>query len=451
MAGQEIMDILETTGSYLKNGHFKLVSGNHSDDYVHVRLALAYREHASRIGKKVADEFQGEGINVVAAFTVSGIALAQSVAKHLGAKLIFGERKEDKIIFARGQAIGEGDNVLVVDDVLTTGELIHQVLATIRNETKGVPKGVGIVVDRSKKEPDFGVKTVSLIRIDMHLWPPESCPKCEQGIPLTDLSSPDIDVFAVLYSLPEEARTVLANTYQDILTKLEEGKPLEEILTLHMPTMDFPGRKWERVAVLGSFDDFSSMDKVAEYVASLGFYTLTSKLMYEKNTGERKELRHEDYESMNDFLRKMIFSCQYIIIIYSVPGSGGQFVETAWCSESNKPTLGLVHFPPWMAYSPKTCDYLGYDDTQRIFFCNGFNAYESGTQLIGGWICDKRKACPFPLSNANLTKVVLDLYATTRTMFLVGGEPKNFQRPIGVFLKNKGVFRSTELSGKLVN
>ena len=230
MSKQEVLRILETTGAFLRDGHFKLVSGNHSDSYVHVRLALAYPEIASKIGKKLADEFQGDKINVVVAFSVSGIRLAESLAEHLKARVVRAERKEDKIILARGYTIEEGDNVLVVDDVLTTGRLIHQALRTIRNETRGILKGVGVIVDRSKKEPDFGVRSVSLVRIDMNLWSAESCPKCEQGIPLTDLTSPDTNVFAVLYSLPEGVRPILASTYDDILKELEKGKPVQTII-----------------------------------------------------------------------------------------------------------------------------------------------------------------------------------------------------------------------------
>ncbi len=236
---QEILDILETTGAHLKNGHFKLVSGNHTDSYVHVRLALAYPEHASTIGKRLADEYQEDNIDAVVGFAVGGIILAKSVAAKLNARLVLAERKKDKISFSRGQVIEEGENVLIMDDVLTTGELIHQALSTMRNETRGVVKGVGVVVDRSKKVLDFGVKTVSLLRIDMNLWPPGSCPKCAKGDPLTDLSSPDKNPSAMLETLPEEVRPVLMVTYLDILQDLKAGKPLEEVLRIYRPTHEF--------------------------------------------------------------------------------------------------------------------------------------------------------------------------------------------------------------------
>jgi len=239
--------------------------------------------------------------------------------------------------------------VLVVDDVLRppSGEPIRRAIETIRRETKVVVKGVGIVVDRSTIEPDFGVKTVKLARIDFKVWAPESCPLCRQGIPLIDLSSPDTDPLGLLYSLTDEPdRTILASMLGKIFEKLKEGKLLAEIMSFYRPTLELPGSKYDRVAILGSYDNFSVMDHIAKFVSSLGFYAITSRVIYEKDTGDRKELGPYKYEAMNDFLRKLIHSCQYILIIYS--GAGGQFIETAWCSESHKPTLGLVPLRPFL-------------------------------------------------------------------------------------------------------
>ena len=101
MGEKELFDILDKTGAYLKNGHFKLVSGNHSDSYVHVRLALAYPEYASKIGKELSDRFRGDAINAVVAFTVSGIKLLHCVAEHFGARLVLSEIKEG-VLFGRG-------------------------------------------------------------------------------------------------------------------------------------------------------------------------------------------------------------------------------------------------------------------------------------------------------------------------------------------------------------
>jgi orotate phosphoribosyltransferase len=209
---QEILNILESIGANVI-GHFRLASGNDSDSYFHVRLALAYPEHALTISKRLADVFQGDNINTVVGFTIGGRALAEYVAKHLNAKLVLAKKEENKITLAKYGRIEKGENILVVDDVLTTGKSIHRALNTIRDETQGVLKGVGIVVDRSKKEPDFGVKTVRLHKLSTNLWPPESCPLCRKGEKLRDLRLADKELRIAFTGLPEELRSRLIAMY----------------------------------------------------------------------------------------------------------------------------------------------------------------------------------------------------------------------------------------------
>jgi orotate phosphoribosyltransferase len=206
---EEIMNILETTNAYVKGRHFILASRNHSDSYVHVGVALAHPEHALTIYKNLADKFEEDKISVVVGFTYCGHILAAGVAEQLKARLVLANKGENEVILPKGHRIGKGENVLVVDDVLTTGGSMRQALNTIRSETYGVLKGVGVVVDRSKKAPDFGVKMVKLRGLPLKLWSPKSCPKCrEHDIP-TDLSSADRIPLTRIASLPEELRPIV--------------------------------------------------------------------------------------------------------------------------------------------------------------------------------------------------------------------------------------------------
>jgi len=206
---QEILNILETTNAYVKDHHFKLASGNHSDSYVHVGVALAHPEHALTIYKNLTDKFQKDNISVVVGFTYCGHILAAGVAEQLDARLVLAKRGENEVILPKGHRIGGGENVLLVDDVLTTGASMRQALNTIRSETQGVLKGIGVVVDRSEKAPDFGVKTVTLRTLPLKLWPPKSCPKCRKGDIPFDLSSADKIPLIRIASLPEEIRPII--------------------------------------------------------------------------------------------------------------------------------------------------------------------------------------------------------------------------------------------------
>lgn len=436
---KEIIEILEKTGAYLKDGHFKLISEKHSDSYIHVRLALAYPEYASLISKMIAEKFKADKdkIDVVVGFSMGGIILAKQVADHLEARPVLGQYKDNEIEFAKGYDIKKDERVLIVDDVLTTGELIFKTIDKIKEERKGVLKGVGIIVDRSKNNIDFGVKTEILARIKTNIWNKDECPKCQAKIPLTDLSSPDTKPIAIIESLPEDIRPVLAIAYSDIFDEIKSGKSLAEVLKVYKPRHELIGEKPERVAVLGSFDRIGTMLEIGKYVSSLGFHAITSRVMFEKDTGKSREIKPYPYETMNDFLKRMIYGCQYIIINYTV--EGGQYIETEWCAQAHKPTLGLAEFRSYPYNALKSCEYLKHNKAHGTLFCNGFKAYKEGKKTSGAWICRKHDNCPFP--KMDLSKMLLDIYTTSGKMFLIGSDNvNNFKSPIKSFLKCKGVY-----------
>lgn len=190
MHGKELLDILEKTGVFIRDSHFTLVSGYHSYSYVYIRTALEVPDSASKIGKEIAAKFKKDNIDVVVGFTRGGNILAQSIAKYLKAKvasiaIILGDLYVDP-----SDIMVKGDKILIVDDVLTTGNSIRRVLRVIRKKNVGKVVGIGVVVDRSVKKQDFGVKLTSQSRIKMKLWTKESCPKCKLGDKPIDLSKP---------------------------------------------------------------------------------------------------------------------------------------------------------------------------------------------------------------------------------------------------------------------
>lgn len=86
----------------------------------------------------------------------------------------------------RGFSLAPGERALVVDDVVTTGGSVREVIAAVQ-EAGGRVVGVGLLVDRSGGSVDFGVPCEALLRIDARResYRPEECPLCRQGIPLT--------------------------------------------------------------------------------------------------------------------------------------------------------------------------------------------------------------------------------------------------------------------------
>lgn len=451
MTGEErVWQALQAHHAILRDRHFRLYSGLHSSAYVHVRLALAHDEFAREMGKRIGSRFLNGETDVVVGFTIGGIILAENVARFLGSRTVVARIMDGGALFVGGTQIKSGENVIIVDDVLRppSGEAIYQVLVKIRDELQGNIQGVGVIVDRSTEEPSFAQERTKLVKLtsadiaEFPTYPPDSCPLCKQAIPLEDLSRVDTDPLLLLFSLPkEEDRTALAALLRHVFESYWEDRALlREVDSHYDPEREFPGRKWERVAVLGATEAGGSyiMDDIANSVASLGFYAITSRCIYQKDTAEKREITHFEREGMNDFLQRMIHSCQYAIIVHAL--SGGQLIEAVWCNQCGKPTLGYVPLRNLSSESFRACDYLQYDKGKELFVCRGYRAIEEGRDEVGGWICGKNDKCPF--LSQNITKMVLDLHMNGKMMFLVGSERKGgFIQPVRNFLQNKGILK----------
>jgi orotate phosphoribosyltransferase len=177
--------MFEKSGALLK-GHFLLTSGLHSPVYWEKALVIQYPEYTEKLCRMIADHYRKAGATVVAGPTVPGIILAYEVAQQLGVRSIFAERDESAgggRVFRRGFHIDPGEKVLVVDDILTTGGSVSEVLAAVK-KLAGRVVGVGVLVLRSAQEPDFGVPFYACHRTEVVTYQPQHCPLCAKGIPL---------------------------------------------------------------------------------------------------------------------------------------------------------------------------------------------------------------------------------------------------------------------------
>src|SRR5690606_33954141 len=106
--------------------------------------------------------------------------------RQMGLPCIIAERKEDGPgrEFRRGFQVNPEDRVLVVDDVLTTGGSIREVIDAV-TEAGGQVIGVGVLVDRTSGKVDFGVPFHACMTIDVASWAPDGCALCQQGVTLT--------------------------------------------------------------------------------------------------------------------------------------------------------------------------------------------------------------------------------------------------------------------------
>ena len=178
-----VEEIFQKSGAILK-GHFLLTSGVHSPIYWEKFRVLESPDYTEQLCRMTADHFRKQNIEVVAAPTTGGIILAFETARQLGVRGIFAEREgASERVFRRGFSINPGERVLIVDDILTTGSSIHQVMAAVTKQS-GKIIGIGVLVDRSEQGEEFGVPLFSCLRSITPTYTPPDCPLCAENIPL---------------------------------------------------------------------------------------------------------------------------------------------------------------------------------------------------------------------------------------------------------------------------
>jgi orotate phosphoribosyltransferase len=165
-------------------GHFLLTSGLHSPIYWEKFRVLERPRYTERLCRMIAAHFREKDVQLVAGPTTGGVIISYEVAKQLGLRSIFAEREGATRVFRRGFEIKPGERVLVVDDILTTGGSVREVLSEVKRKG-GQLIGIGVLVDRSEGAVDFGVPLFACYKTSVPTYKPEECPLCQKGMPLS--------------------------------------------------------------------------------------------------------------------------------------------------------------------------------------------------------------------------------------------------------------------------
>lgn len=188
MTQEEVRELLVKTNAIM-DGHFLLTSGLHSPHYVEKFNVLQHPEYTEKLCKAMAEHFKDAKIETVVGPVTGGILLAHETGKALGTRAIFTERVNGKMTFRRGFTLHEGERCLIVEDIVTTGGSIHEVIDVVRAHG-GIPVAVSMLVDRSAGKAQFdGVEKYALLTMDVETYKPEDCPLCKKGIPMTKRGS----------------------------------------------------------------------------------------------------------------------------------------------------------------------------------------------------------------------------------------------------------------------
>lgn len=179
---ERVMEILKEAGVLLE-GHFRLTSGRHSNRYLQCAKIFRNTKYSEELCGALAEQYQNDGVQVVIGPAMGAVQMAYEVSRSLNCENFFTERDEEgKMVLRRGFAVNPGEKVLVVEDVVTTGGSVKEVIELVK-EAGGDIVGVGSIVDRTGGKIDFGVPFKAVISVEVESWEPENCPLCKAGAP----------------------------------------------------------------------------------------------------------------------------------------------------------------------------------------------------------------------------------------------------------------------------
>ena len=188
-SSSEIRDILVAEQAILE-GHFQLTSGKHSNMYIE-KIRLFQNPAATlRICELLAELLEPLDYDTVVGPAYGGIVLAFEVSRINEANFLFTQRKDEKMTIREGFDLSQVKKAVIVEDILTTGGSVKEVIACL--EDNGIEVvAVAAIVDRGGGKVDFGCPFLKLLELDIPAWEAEDCELCRQGIVLSKPGSSD--------------------------------------------------------------------------------------------------------------------------------------------------------------------------------------------------------------------------------------------------------------------
>lgn len=178
MNENEILKIFKQEKAYL-TGHFLLSSGLHSPNYMQCALVLQKPWVAEKLCKELAKKMKSHKIDTVIGPALGGMVVSYEMGRALKVKSIFAERVDGSFTLRRGFSVKKNERFLVVEDVITTGKSIYEVIDLVES-LGGKISAVASVVDRSDGAAVFSQEFYSLLKMQIRTYRPEDCPMCRE-------------------------------------------------------------------------------------------------------------------------------------------------------------------------------------------------------------------------------------------------------------------------------
>lgn len=183
MTNEQVLQVFAETNALLE-GHFLLRSGLHSRQFFQCAQVLQWPVHTARLCAALADQLRDLKATTVISPAMGGLFVGHEVARSLQIRHIFAEKnKEGNLELRRNFQVGQGERLLVVEDVITRGGRVQETIDIVV-KLGGVVAGVGVLVDRSGGTVGLGVPLKSLLRLQVETFDPAKCPMCQAGVPV---------------------------------------------------------------------------------------------------------------------------------------------------------------------------------------------------------------------------------------------------------------------------
>jgi orotate phosphoribosyltransferase len=182
MKEADLLDLMSELGALLR-GHFLLSSGRHSDTYFQCARLLQFPELARELGAALGQRFDGVTLDLVVSPALGGIVIGHEVARAIGRRFVFTERQNGEMTLRRGFTIEPKERVLIVEDVVTRGTSLREVIDVVEKEG-GVVAGLGAIVDRTGHDVQLPLPLEAFARVEVATYEPDHCPLCQAGEPL---------------------------------------------------------------------------------------------------------------------------------------------------------------------------------------------------------------------------------------------------------------------------
>jgi orotate phosphoribosyltransferase len=190
----ELLNILRETGAVITNDHFVLASGKHSGTYINKDALYPHTDQTSRVGRLFAEKVAALDVDTVVGPALGGIILSQWTAHHLTKMRsrevagVYTEKSADggQIITRGYDKFITGKKVVVVEDLITTGESAKKVVEAVR-AAGGQVVAVLALVNRNPREVSdnfFGAPFFPLETMEVESFEEADCPLCKSRVPV---------------------------------------------------------------------------------------------------------------------------------------------------------------------------------------------------------------------------------------------------------------------------